>query len=139
MRYTTVLSIDPGRDKCGVAVVSRDGVLCREIVPTDMVRARVPAILSTQNVDAIVVGDGTGSAEILTVVRELFPNTEILTVKESHSSERARGRYFVENRPRGIRRFAPRGLLYPDAPYDDLVSVILAEDFFNAHDDNSDT
>lgn len=125
---TTVLSIDPGREKCGLALVSHDGVALRMIVPRREVVASVVRLVSDHRVDRIIVGNGTGGKDL---AESLASGTSmrIDLVDERHSSERARARYFRENPPRGLRRLIPLGLQTPPQPYDDYVAVILAEDY----------
>lgn len=135
-----VLAIDPGRDKCGLAVVEgasgTEGrveirVLIREIVARGELSPRVEALARLYTPDAVVVGNGTGSEEI---IRELksAPGRgipEVCLVDEYRSSEEARIRYLIEHKPRGLLRLLPISLRYPDGPYDDYVAVILAERF----------
>ena len=59
---STVLAIDPGRDKCGIAVLSPQGdVLLHEIVPTGALETRVSE-LAAEYAPRIIMGDGTTSA-----------------------------------------------------------------------------
>jgi RNase H-fold protein (predicted Holliday junction resolvase) len=132
MNPATVLSIDPGRMKCGVAIVSVNRPIRREIIPSDSFIPLVVQMLDEHSIDVILIGNGTGSDELRKSVEAAARGIRVIVVEESHSSERARIRYFKENPPRGIKRLIPRGLLFPDAPYDDLVAVILAEDFFKS-------
>ena len=122
-----VLAIDPGRDKCGVAVVGLDGrVLHREIVPTREVADAASRLVAEYGVSRLVVGDRTGAKE---VCRALAARVRLppQMVDEHRSSEQARRRFLEENRPRGWRRLLPITLLSPGRPYDDYVAVLLAE------------
>ena len=57
-----ILGIDPGSDKCGVAVVDLGGTChCREVVPTPDVVPVVQRLSTAYPVVRIVIGDGTGS------------------------------------------------------------------------------
>ena len=129
-----ILAIDPGREKCGLAVVRKDGsVVLREVVPTMALAARLREVGSAHAVDVVVLGDRTGSKETAEVVRGCLPQVQIHLVDEHRSTEEARKRYFAENPPRGWRRLIPRGLLVPPIPYDDHVAIILAERYLSAH------
>jgi RNase H-fold protein (predicted Holliday junction resolvase) len=126
-----VLSIDPGRDKCGVAVVDdRDGVLARGIVPTGVIEPIVRDWARAHRPKRVVMGDGTGSAEVRRVLAEA--GAPITVVDERHTTERARRRYFEENPPRGWRRLIPRGLLSPPVPVDDYAAILIGEDYLAA-------
>lgn len=139
----TVLAIDPGREKCGLAVVSDEDVLHRGVVSRDEVVRVALALAAAHSVDRIIVGGGTGGTALVEELRAAGGSSEsgmgetvpggrafpIEVVDEAHSTRRARARFFEENPPRGIRRLIPRGLLTPDRPYDDCVALALAEDY----------
>lgn len=128
----TVLAIDPGSVKCGLAVVARDPdgkiePVCREIAPADELVAAAERALNAHPVSLIVVGSGTTSAGVVERIRERFPATAVLLVDERDTTLDARARYWEHHRRRGWRRFVPATLQLPPEPIDDFVAVILAE------------
>ena len=125
-----VLGIDPGRDKCGLAVVAVDRVVHKQVVPRGEFLGVVKAFVKEYNVDTVVLGDGTGSKEFLKELKGAFPNLIIITIDEQHSTEEARDRYWQDHRPKGWRRALPTTMQVPPEPYDDYVAVILAQRFF---------
>lgn len=126
----TVLGIDPGRDKCGLAVCEPGRVLARAIVaPADITRV-VLAWAAEWSIDAIAVGGGTGSREVSAALAALSGSGRLPPVtseEERDSTLAARRRYFEEHPPRGWRRFVPRSFQVPPAPYDDYAAVVIAE------------
>ncbi len=127
----SVLAIDPGRDKCGVAVVDRErGVLFRGVVSRQRLAEEVTRLVREYSPGAVVVGDRTASR---LVERDLAPVEAvqraggIRRVDEQGTSRLARARYWSEHRPRGLWRLVPVGLRVPPVPLDDLAAVILAE------------
>ncbi|MGE4199970.1 MAG: Holliday junction resolvase RuvX [Vulcanimicrobiota bacterium] len=125
----TVLAVDPGKRKCGLAVVSRSqGVIQREVVATEELIERVRQWTQQHSVDTVLVGGSTGSKE---VVGRLKNELEIkpTIVDERHTTERARYRYFQDHPPRGFWRLVPLGLQIPPGPYDDYAAVVMAEEF----------
>ena len=123
----TLLAVDPGRDKCGVAVVRSNGeVLHQAVVPTHEIGAVVERLAATLNVECLIIGDRTAARQ---VCRALGSRVHLKTVMvdEHRSSEQGRRRYFRENPPRGWRRLLPLGLQTPPRAYDDYVAVVLAE------------
>src|SRR5947207_12617018 len=65
-----VLAIDPGRDKCGLAVVGVGGqILAREIVPPSQLAARAAACARRFPGARIVMGQGTGAREAQAALR----------------------------------------------------------------------
>jgi RNase H-fold protein (predicted Holliday junction resolvase) len=135
----TVIAVDPGSAKCGIAVVSSPPtvIIERLVVPAERlvesVRRRVDSNPAAQT---ILVGDGTGSRAAIHALAEADPQIAVVAVDEKSTSERARERYCRENAARGWKRLLPAGLRTPEECYDDYVAVILAEDWL-AHDSNS--
>jgi RNase H-fold protein (predicted Holliday junction resolvase) len=122
-----VMAVDPGRDKCGIAVVRADGeALAQEIVPVVELGARARALGRSYQIAVIVVGDRTGSDTALAALESALPEIETVTVDEHRSSEEARRLYFRRHPPRGWRRLLPLTLQTPPRPCDDYVAVILA-------------
>jgi len=126
----TVLGIDPGRDKCGLAICAPGRVLARAIVRPAELPGLVEDWTARHTVDVIVVGGGTGSRWVtdalagLRAARSLPP----VTVEEERDTTlAARARYFEEHPPSGWRRWVPRSFQVPPAPYDDYAAVIIAE------------
>jgi len=126
----TVLAIDPGREKCGLALVSGKGALHKEVVPREDVALIVAHLAAEHILDKVIVGNGTGGGGLAEDLRASVA-VPVEMVDETLSSRRARDRFFEDNPPRGLRRLIPRGLLTPDRPYDDYVALILAEDYLN--------
>jgi resolvase, RNase H domain protein len=124
---STVLAIDPGRDKCGIAVLSPQGdILLHEIVPTGALETRVSE-LAAEYAPRIIMGDGTTSAA--TKARIEAQVGAVTLVDEYRTTEEGRRLYWAENPPRGWRRLVPRGLLTPTVPVDDFAAVALARRF----------
>jgi len=122
-----VLAVDPGRDKCGIAVVRADGeALAQEIIPVVELGARAQALRRSYEIAVIVIGDRTGSDTALEALESALPEIETVTVDEHRSSEEARRLYFRHHPPRGWRRLLPLTLQTPPRPCDDYVAVILA-------------
>jgi hypothetical protein len=130
----TVIAIDPGRAKCGVAVVTGPRpVTCRHKCVVETLRLTIEVgeiIRMFPNVTLILVGSGTRGAPLRKALKSTFSEIDVQTIDEHRSSERARARYLGENIPYGWRRLIPPTLRTPDRPYDDYVAVILAEDYF---------
>lgn len=129
-RPNIVLAVDPGRDKCGVAVVGEDGAVHFQGVVAAVVVAEFAARLVQEHaVDHVVVGDRTAARNVARALREQVAIRPEL-VDEHRSTEEGRRRYFRDNPPRGWRRLLPVTLQTPPRPYDDYVAVVLAERFF---------
>lgn len=126
----TVIAIDPGREKCGVVVVSSSGqVAFRAVVETADVAATVERLAKRHDIRRVVMGAGTASSPLTSELRERL-GVEIVRVDERFSTLEARRRYFAENPPKGWRRLIPLSLQVPPVAYDDYAALLLAERYF---------
>jgi RNase H-fold protein (predicted Holliday junction resolvase) len=123
-----VLGIDPGREKCGLAVVSPNLVLVKRVVARGEFLDLAREYIRQYNVARIVLGDGTGSKDFLQEIEGVLP---VVTVDEQYTTEEARKRYWLDHRPKGWRRFLPTSMQVPPEPFDDYVAVILAERYLS--------
>ncbi len=132
MSAKTVLAIDPGSSKCGLAVVARDAnsrlsLLWRRIEPRETVGQAICDALAEHAFSLIIIGAGTKSKEVIHEIRERLPGMGILVVDERDTTLNARERYWEHNPRRGWRRLVPATLQVPPEPVDDFVALILAE------------
>ena len=122
-----VLAIDPGREKCGVAVLATDGrILVQEVVVTAELDAVVGALIAAYT-PIVIMGNGTTSVAAKARVEAL--GYEVILVDEYRTTDAAKRAYWEAHPPRGWRRLVPRGMLVPPVPVDDFVAVILAQRF----------
>jgi len=130
-----VIAVDPGRKKCGLAVVHRNrGVLVRQVIPVACLGDTAREWANRYQAHTVVLGNRTSSRQaraILTAIRTVDKPLEVILVDEHHSTEEARLRYWQENPPCGLWRLVPVGLRVPPNPVDDWVAVILAERYFS--------
>lgn len=126
-----VLAVDPGRDKTGVAILTKTSrLVMMDIVPTDSIQDNLALLLKTYpTVSYLVCGNGTNHKAIGITVQELA-ESQVKTfafVNEKHTTEEARRRYFEVHPPRGWKRLVPKGMLYPPVPVDDITAWIIGE------------
>ena len=131
----TILAIDPGRAKCGLAVVSGPDpvqVLMRAVVGTERLTLEVAGLCRRfPAIARLLMGDGTGSAPLRRALAAALPGLPLELVPEHGTSALARARFLAENPAPGWRRVLPPGLRAPEQPYDDYVALLLAETFFS--------
>jgi RNase H-fold protein (predicted Holliday junction resolvase) len=123
-----VMAIDPGRCKCGVAVVAGGAeieVLHRAVVETEGIGEAMADLSTRYEPRVILIGNGTTAAGVAKAAQELGLPVEL--VDERLTSMEARRRYFAENPPRGLRRLIPTSLQTPPQSCDDYAAVILAQ------------
>lgn len=121
------MAIDPGRSKCGLAVVSPAGVIARAIVEAQSAGTQAAELARRHSAAAIVVGSRTGSREVLAALQQAQPGAPVVRVEEHMTTLLARRRYWQENPPGCLLRLIPEGMREPPEPYDDWVAVLLGE------------
>lgn len=127
MKKNLVCGLDPGRDKCGLAVVNKQGIcLHHEIVATDILTEQLISLQSKYGFQILVMGNGTTSRQAENRVRQDLPCMELVVVDEYRTTDEAREEYWRIHRPSGWRRLLPHGMLVPPEPVDDLAALILA-------------
>lgn len=121
----SILGIDPGRSKTGLALVAADGKIIRlHIAQTDSIVCELRSFVAQEQMNCIVMGDGTNHEAIGKAAREVFPHAQLQLVGEAHSTEEARSLYWQENPPKGWRALVPLGLLVPPVPLDAYAAVV---------------
>jgi len=127
-----VLGFDPGRDKCGLAVVGLDRqVKHQAVVAAATVAAEIAALRRRYPVSLIVMGNQT-TAQVWKRNLEALPDApRIMLVDERYSTLEARDRYWQMYPPQGLGRLVPQSLRTITRPIDDIVAILLVERYFN--------
>ncbi len=134
----TVLAIDPGFKKNGLALVERTldghtrliwrGIVTREELPAGIRTAGEAAVF-----EVLIVGNGTRSRETVDLLRIEFPSASILLVDETNTSQAAREKYWEHHSRPWWRRLLPSSLQTPPVEIDDFAALVLAERVLNEH------
>lgn len=124
-----ILAIDPGRDKCGLALLDyQKRVHRQEIIPTKELALYLIPFFRKQAVDFLILGDGTYSDAIKNKLEEIT-ELPVYLVEESRTTLLAEERYRQDHLYRGWRRILAFIKSKPKRPVDDYVAIILAERF----------
>jgi RNase H-fold protein (predicted Holliday junction resolvase) len=128
-----ILGFDPGRDKCGLAVMGLDRqlyyhhvALAKEAIATiETLRQKFPISL-------MVMGDQTTAKQWRQQLhQELTEPLSIILVDERYTTLEARDRYWQMYPPKGLIKLLPQGLRQPPRPIDDIVAILLIERYLN--------
>lgn len=133
-----LLAIDPGKDKCGIAILDDIKVLEKKVIPPRELYSTLNHILKQYQVEKIILGDRTFSSQTkqeLEVQTRGIWSGEIVLVDEHFSTQQARSRYWQENPPKGLKRLIPLSMQTPPEPYDHYVALILAERYLSQLED----
>ncbi len=134
MKTTIFLGFDPGRDKCGLAVMGQDLQLdYHQVVSATEAIATIQSLLQKFSISIVVMGDRTTAKQWQSQLKQVLPVTiEIVMVDEHNSTLEARKRYWQMYPPTGLTKLIPQGLREPPRPIDDLVAILLIERYLKA-------
>lgn len=120
-----IAALDPGRDKCGFAVLGQDGkVLFQRVIATVNLITEITTAKAAYGFSRLIMGNGTTSKEARSRLAEVS-ELEILIRDEYRTTEMAKGEYWKAHPPKGWRRLLPVTMQVPPVPVDDFVAVIL--------------
>ena len=130
-----ILGFDPGRDKCGVAVMNTDrSVVYHQVIESDRAIATMQELCQQFSVELIVMGDRTTAKSWHQQLKSnLATSTPIVMVDENNSTLEARDRYWQIYPPTGLTKLIPRGMRVPPRPVDDIVAIILIERYLSSN------
>jgi RNase H-fold protein (predicted Holliday junction resolvase) len=128
----TILGFDPGKDKCGIAVIDGSrALLYHQVLLTAEVISQISDLSQQYNVSRVVMGDQTTAKQWQQKLTIAFPDLPISLVDERYSSLEARDRYWQMYPANFITKLIPQGLRQPPRPIDDLVAIILIERYLS--------
>ena len=124
-----LLSIDPGKYKCGlvVAEISEKKVYKAIILKSESLVDYVRNLVKAEDISKIIIGNGTNSKEIR--VKLNFLKKEIITFEEKNSTFRAKARYFEIFPIKGLKFLIPREVFILNKNLDAISALIILEDY----------
>lgn len=123
-----ILGFDPGRQKCGLAVMGVDRrVYYHEVISAEAAIATIQSLRDRFPVSLLVMGDQTSSKDWKQKLATELSELRVITVDERNSSLEARDRYWKLYPPKGLNRLIPEGMRTPPRPIDDIVAILLIE------------
>lgn len=123
-----LLGFDPGREKCGLAVVGIDGALhYHQVVLVAEVARTIGQLRDRYPISGIVLGDQTGAKRWQQEIAKLPNAPRVTLVDERYSSLEARDRYWKMYPPTGLAKLIPQSLRSIPRPIDDIVAILLVE------------
>ncbi|MBW4517235.1 MAG: pre-16S rRNA-processing nuclease YqgF [Timaviella obliquedivisa GSE-PSE-MK23-08B] len=124
-----ILGFDPGRQKCGLAVMGLDRCLYyHEVVPASEAIATIQSLQQQYPISFLVLGDQTSAKEWRQkITAGLADPLRIVPVDERYSTLEARDRYWQMYPPQGLAKLIPQGIRTLPRPIDDIVAILLIE------------
>ena len=124
-----VISIDPGKCKCGLvlAEISEKKVYEAIILKSELLEGYIRNLNTFENISKIIIGNGTTSSEIK---RKLdFFQKEIITFEEKNTTYRAKARYFELFPISGLKFLIPREVFILNKNLDAISALLILEDY----------
>lgn len=124
------MGIDPGRDKCGLAVLNSAGeIKFQRVVPTEELDSVIKSLAAEFAIEKVILGDGTTHKAAAQKVKAAGLTFQL--VDEKHTTEEARREYWKKNPPRGWRKLLPTSMQVPPEPVDAIVAEILVRRYLS--------
>jgi len=126
---TRVITIDPGKSKCGLvlAEISEKKVYEAIILKSELIENYVRNLIAAEDISQIIIGNGTTSR----VIKEklYFFKKEIITFEEKNTTYRAKARYFELFPISGLKFLMPREVFILNKNLDAISALIILEDY----------
>ena len=125
-----VLSIDPGKRKCGLvlAQINEKKVYEATVLNSEFLEDYIKNLNNVEDISKIIIGDGTTSKE--TKEKLNFLKKEIITFEEKNTTYRAKKRYFELFPITGLKFLIPREVFILNKNLDAISALIILEDYF---------
>ena len=125
-----VITIDPGKSKCGLvlAEISEKKVYEAIIVKSEFIENYVRNLIATEDISQIIIGNGTKSRENREKLN--FLKQEIITFEEKNTTYRAKARYFELFPMSGLKFLMPREVFILNKNLDAISALIILEDYY---------
>ena len=124
-----VITIDPGKSKCGLvlAEISEKKVYEAIILKSEFLEDYVRNLIAAEDISQIIIGNGTTSREIREKL--YFFKKEIITFEEKNTTYRAKARYFQLFPISGLKFLLPREVFILNKNLDAISALIILEDY----------
>ncbi|MGF1569269.1 MAG: resolvase [Nodosilinea sp.] len=132
MSQPVILGFDPGSQKCGIAIMGLDRIVChQQVVAAEVGLAQIESLRQQFPISTIVLGDQTASKTWKDILSQLPDPPRIMLVDERYTSLEARDRYWQMYPPTGLAQLMPQALRTIPRPIDDIVAILLIERYLN--------
>ena len=124
-----VITIDPGKSKCGLvlAEISEKKVYEAIILKSELIESYFRNLIAAEDISQIIIGNGTTSKEIKEKL--IFFKKEIITFEEKNTTYRAKVRYFELFPISGLKFLMPREVFILNKNLDAISALIILEDY----------
>ena len=126
-----LISIDPGKCKCGLVLADlhHKKVDQAVVLNTAFVPQYLKTLNSSENISKVIIGNGTTSKQ--NMEKHKFLKKELIVVEEKNTTFRAKKRYFELFPIRGLKILLPKEIFIMNKNLDAVSALIILEDYCN--------
>ena len=127
-----IISIDPGKCKCGLVLVDINEKIIYEaiVIKSELLLEHVKYLKGVEEISKVIIGNGTTSKENIEKLN--FIKKDLIIVEEKNTTYRAKERYFELFPLTGLKNFIPREIFIMNINLDAVSALIILEDYINA-------
>ena len=124
-----LISIDPGKCKCGLVLVdiNEKKVVKAIVLNTEFLPKYVKNLNSYENISKVIIGNGTTSKQNIEKLE--FIKNDLIIFEEKNTTYRAKKRYFELFPTRGLKMLLPKELFILNKNLDAVSALIIVEDY----------
>ncbi len=124
-----LLSIDPGKCKCGLVLVDLNQKKVDQaiVLNTEFLPKYIKNLKTLENISKIIIGNGTTSKQNIEKLK--FINKDLVLVEEKNTTFRAKKRYFELFPISGLKSLLPREIFIMNKNLDAVSALIILEDY----------
>ena len=125
-----LISIDPGKCKCGLVLadLNQKRVDQAVVLNTEFLPQYLKTLNSSENISKVIIGNGTTSKE--NVEKLKFLKKDIIICEEKNTTYRAKKRFFELFPIKGLKFLMPREVFILNKNLDAISALIILEDFY---------
>ena len=124
-----LISIDPGRFKCGLVLVDiqEKKVYKAIILRSELLEEYVKNLTISADISKVIIGNGTSSKENIEKLE--FIKKDLIICEEKNTTYRAKARYFELFPISGFKKLIPREFFLINKNLDAIAALIILEDY----------
>ena len=126
---TKLISIDPGRFKCGLVLVDikEKKVYKAIILRSELLHEHIKNLKTAVDISKVIIGNGTSSKENIEKLE--FIKKDLIICEEKNTTYRAKERYFELFPISGLKKLIPREFFIINKKLDAIAALIILEDY----------
>ena len=126
-----VISIDPGKCKCGLVLVDLNQKKVDQalVLDTESLPKYFKTLNTLENISKVLIGNGTTCKQNIEKLEPI--KQDLIIVEEKNTTFRAKKRYFELFPIRGLKKFLPKEIFIINKNLDAVSALIILEDYCN--------